>query len=356
MPGRRPKVSAFEKLPVELILDIMGHTASDDLKNLIRTEKFMNKIFKRHKTCIFKRIQRYQYPEFLEWFGERAGFDGPVSGDSRTSEQAQCLKEVVLSFNWRAVVSTTSGGDPSRLFLHLLERYGGWRYLFFLKVMKHQMEIEAQHLHESHGGKLGMTGEQAKAMVMCLCRMSWNPAVDFNTGMSEVDRIAEVRMRVEDRLKFFRREPPALQQLMTGLLKILTFCIVQAMRLDTVAMAYLHFYLPVGMASLTMEQRVAGWEVLVSKIMAKTLLGGLFYFGVTNVMRFCEEPLNVKMWKIKSVIFQDFRRQMVLHLQAVIFGTVPQVDSSFLAGSLWAAGLDFPTVGWFFIDRGGWVN
>ena len=340
IPGWRPKVSAFDMLPVELILEIMGHTASDDLKSLILTEKFMNETFKKHKKCIFK---------------------GPVSGDSRTSEQTQCLKEVVLSFDWRGVVPMTSGGTSARLFLHLLEWYGGWRYLYFLTSLKGRMENDAQFLHMWLEGRLDMTGEQAKAMVLCLSRMSWKPAVDEgdgtggNAGMSEVDRIAEVRMRVEDRLKFFRKEPPAFQQLMTKTLTYLTFFIAHHMRLDKIATGYQRFYLPLGMGSLTKAQRVAGWEDLVSRIMTKTLLGCLFFFGVTNVMRLCEDAWKVKFLQVQLVILGEFKRQMDLHLQAVSSGTLPQVDSCFLAGSLWAAGLDFPTLGWIFTN-GGWIN
>lgn len=360
IPGRRPRVSAFQKLPVEVILDIMCHTASDDLKRLILTEKFMNRIFKTHKTCIFKRTQRYQFPEFLEWFGERPRFDGPVSSASRTSEQIQCLKEVVLSFNWSHVVPMTSGGTPARLFLHLLERYGGWRYLYFLTSVKNRMEKDAQLLRRmSLEGKVDMTREQAKAMVLCLFRMSRNPQTyegDETGGyavMSEVDRIAEVRMRVEDRLKFFRREPPALQKLMTRTLTILTFHIANELRLNNIATEYRHYYLPAGMGSLTSAQRVAGWDDLVSKVMAKTLLGSVFYFGISNVLRLFKESFSIKTKEIERMIYGEFERQMELHLRAVTIGTVPHVDSRFLAGSLWAAGLEFPTVNWFVTKVGG---
>ena len=359
IPGWRPKVSAFQKLPVEVILDIMCHTPSDDLESLILTEKFMNKTFKTHKTCIFKRTQRYQFPEFVEWFGERPGFDGPVPGASRTSEQIQCLKEVVLSFQWSSPVPMDSGETSARLFLHSLERYGGWRYLYFLTTVKRHMEKDAQLLHrKSLEGEVDMTGEQARAMVMCLSRMSWNPEIyegdemGWYAEMSEVDRIAEVRIRVEDRLKFFRREPLALQKLMTRTLTVLTYHIAYELRLDVLATEYRHYYLPVGMGSLTKAQLLAGWDDLVSKIAAKTLLGNFFFFGVSNILRLDEEPFTVGI-EIEYRIFGEFRRQMELHLRAVATGTVPHVDSRFLAGSLWAAGIEFPTLNWFVTHAGG---
>ena len=355
--GWRSKVSAFQKLPGEVILDIMCHTASGDLKRLIRTEKSMNEIFKTHRRCIFKRMQRYQFPEFLECFGERPGFDGPVSGDSRTFEQIQCLKDVVLSFNWRRVIFRTSGGIPAILFLHLLERYSGWRYLYFLEAVKRQMEEDAQRLRRiSLEGNLDMTGEEAKAIALCFSRMSWNAAGEGGEAgtyaeMSEVDRVAEVRMRVENRLKFFRKEPAALQELMARTLTVLIFRIAQALRLDIFVTNYRKFYLPVGMASLMTAQIVAGWDDLVSKIMAETLLQCFFFHGVTNLLRLCEEPSIVALKKAGSLIVWKFRRHLEDHLQAIISGTVPHVNPHILEGSLWAAGLEFPIFGWFVTDR-----
>ena len=349
-PGRRSKVSAFRKLPDEVILGIMCHTASGDLKILIRTDKFMNKIFETNKSCIFKRMQRDQFPEFLECFGERPGFDGTESDDSRTSEQIQCLKDAVLSLNWRRVISRISGGAPARLFLHLLERYGGWRYLYFLDSVKRQMEEDAQRLCRiSLVGNFDVTGEQAKAIILCFSRMSWNAAAGEGTHaeMSEVDRVAEVRMRVENRLKFFRRGPAALQELMGRILTVLIFRIAQALRLDLTVTAYQRFYLPPGIASLTMAQRVAGWDNLVSGIMAKTLLQCFFFHGVTNIMWLCEEPINVDIMDAESLIVRKFRRHLEDHLQAVASGTVPHVNPHILEGSLWAAGLEFPIFGWF---------
>ena len=352
IPGRRSEVSAFLKLPVEIILRIMCHTAISDLRRLIETNKFMNEIFKTHKNCIFKRLQRYHFPEFLECFGERPEFDGPVPGDSRTSEQIQCLEDVVLCFVWDTPVSMPRGGHPGRFFLHLLERYGGWRYLYFLQVVKNKIEEEAQRLRRiSLERNLDMTGEQVKAMTFCFNRMSWNGAARergeaAQAAMSEEDRVAEVRMRVEDRLKFFRREPPALQELMTRTLTMLIFGIARALQLDIIATRYRRFYRPPNMASLTMAQRVSGWDSLISNIMAKTLLDCFFAYGIMNSMRMCEEP-----WEDASDvkdIRSDFSRYLVEHLQAVASGTVPPVDSQMLEGSLWAAGMGI-TFGWFVI-------
>ena len=352
IPGRRSRDSAFLKLPVEVILRIMCHTASRDLQSLIRTNKYMNQIFKTHKNCIFKRLQRYQFPEFIECFGERPEFDGPVPGGSRTSEQIQCLEDVVLLFfSFEEYVPMSRGGHPGRLFLHLLERYGGWRYLYFLKVVQNHLKNHAQRLRRiSLERNLDMTGEQVKAVTFCFNRMSWNGAARergaaAQAAESEVDRIAEVRMRVEDRLKFFRREPPALQELMTRTLKMLIFGIAGALQLDTIATRYQRFYRPPGMASLTTAQMASGWVALILSITSKMLLECFFAYGVMNSMGLCEEPSEDPS-DVEDIRW-DFSRHLVEYLQAIASGTIPHLSSQILEGSLWAAGMGFPMYGWF---------
>ena len=40
-----------------------------------------------------------------------------------TSEQVQCLRDVVFTFNWRGSLAAPSDDKAAGLFLHLLERY-----------------------------------------------------------------------------------------------------------------------------------------------------------------------------------------------------------------------------------------
>ena len=346
--GQKPKVSAFRRLPVEVILDIMGHTASDDLKRLILTEKFMNEIFKTHKTCIFKRNQRYRFPEFVEWFGERSGFDGPVSGDRRTAEQMRCLKKFERLYGLRIVISTPNGGCPIKLMLHSLERYSGWRYLTFLTSVKRRIEDDARHLHRmSLDLDLDMTEEEAKAMVLCFWRMYLNAAADAGNEpgsrarMSEVDKEAEVRMRVENSLKFFQKEPPALQMLMRRTLTRLLFRVARELRLNTTVKIYRRC-----LQNVSTILGKPGCLDLISTIMAQTLLESFFFYGIGNVLRMCEAPVNVDIMDTQLQIQEKFRRPISHHLRAVLFNTVPKFDSHILEGSLWAAGLEIPIVGW----------
>ena len=345
-PGRGLEDSAFRNLPVEVILEIMCHTASGDLKRLIRTGKFMNEIFEVHRRCIFKRVQRYQFPEFLECFGEKPGFDKPVSGESRTVNAILYTKDNVPP------------GTPHRSVLNLLERYGGWRYLNFLDNAKRQMEESAQRLRRiSLEGKLDVTGEQAKVMALCFSRMSGNARegagdeAGIHANMSEVERVAEVRMRVENGLKLFRKEPPVLQKLMTRTLKILVLQIARALRLNVLVTRYQRLYLPRDIGSLTMAQIVAGWDDLVSKTVAQTLLERFFFYRVTDLLPLCDLLPQCEGMVLDGIVL-EFRRNLQCHLEAVHSGIFPHVNPRILEGSLWAEGLEFPLLNWYVTNRG----
>ena len=343
--GLKSRVSMFRKIPNEVIVLIMCHTTSSDLTRLIRTEKSMNEIFQKHKRCIFKRAQQFQFPEFLECFGDLPGFDGPIPGDHRTSEQIQCLEDVVLSFDWRRQVPTPCSGDASMVFLQLLERHGGWRYLYFLSVIKFQMEVEAQSICRILYEEIpDMTEGIAKAIVFCFSRMSWN-AVIVEGG--EAEQCVEIRMRVQDRLKFFRQEPLTLQELMKRTLTYLIFRIGDRLRLNVIVTGYRHWYLPAGVGNMTPMEIDADWHDVASNIMAKTLLESFFFHGITNILQLCDEATRFDIALAQAVIIRDFTRHLENHLVAAAFGTVPHVDPAILEGSLWAAGIGFPTFGWF---------
>ena len=202
-PNYRPNDPMFRKLPTEIILLIMCHSRCCDLTRLIQTKRSMNEIFKNHKTSIFKRMQKYQYPDFLKWFGDLPGFDGTSSGDSRTFEQIQCLNEVVFSLNRWSVVHIPGRAEAVRVSLRLLDRYGGWRYLCFLNFLDSRLEEEARSLYRvSHKQIPAMTEGLAKRMALCLFRMSCNAATIEGSGMEDA---ADMRARVESRLNHFDR-------------------------------------------------------------------------------------------------------------------------------------------------------
>lgn len=309
----------------------------------------MNEIFEVHRRCIFKRMQRYQFPEFLECFGEKPGFDKPVSGESRT------VHAILYAQN------NVPAGTPHRSVLNLLERYGSWRYLNFLDNEKRQMEESAQRLRRiSLERKLDMTGEQAKVMALCFSRMSGHAREDAGdeagiyAKMSEVERVAEVRMRVENGLKLFRKEPPVLQKLMTRTLKILILHIAQALQLNVLVTGYQRFYLPRDIGSLTMAQRVAGWDDLVSKTVAQTLLERFFFYKVTDLLPLCDFLPHCQGMVLNGIVL-EFRRNLQYHLEAVNSGgagIVPHVNPHILEGSLWAEGLEFPLFNLYFTNRG----
>lgn len=327
---------------------IMCHTSSNDLANLIRTDRFVNQVFNFHKAWIFKRIQVYQFPECLEWFGDLPGFDGPIPGNNRTSEQIRCLQGVLLSLDWPNVAPVPYGYRPRWALLHLLERYGGWRYLDFLNVLKRYMEQEAQKLYRKlHEEMPVMNGRLAKSMVLCFFSMSWHAATVEEGELEELAFMpANVEngfmpARVEKGLKWFRKEPQSLQKLMIKALQFLIFRIANRLRLEDV------------IGSLTAVQTEEEFDNLSSEILAKTLIEAFFFYGVGMALQLCEEPANREVRLVQSLIVSDFEYNLQDQLNATSSGTAPEIDPSIREGSLWAAGIGFPTFGWIVTDKRG---
>lgn len=342
--------SIFRKLPTELIVLMMCHTSISDLANLIRTDKFMNQVFNTHKAWIFKSIQVYQFPEFLECFGDLPGFGGPIPGNNRTSEQIRCLQGVVLSLDWQHVIPVLCDDRPRWALLHLLERYGGWRYLNFLNVLKHHMEKEARELYRKlHEEIPVMNRRLAESMVLCFSSMSWHAAT---VEEGELEELAFMPANAENGLKWFRKEPPTFQELMVKALEILIFEIAARLRLDDVVDPWFRqWHLLGGTGSLTAVQTKEDFDDLSSETLAKTLLEAVFFHGVGMTLQMCEESANREVRLAQSLIVWDFEANLKDQLNATSSGTVPEIDPAMREGSLWAAGIGFPTKGWIVTDK-----
>lgn len=343
LQGWRLRTSMFRKLPPEIIMLIMCHTNSEDLPNLIQSEKSLNETFKTHKTYIFKRMQIYQFPEFSEWFGDLPGFDGPIPGGNRTPEQIQCLKDVVLAMDWRDPEEPRcSGKKAAREMLHLLEQYGGRRYLYFLGVMKKHVEEDAGKLYRiSQRAIPSMSEGLARETALCFFRMSLNAAA---APGGQGEDLADMPARVENRLRFFRQEPLNLQKLMTATLGFLIVYLAETLQFGEVLERHRHRHQRILIERSRPAQRAEDFYQISSEPMTKMLLECFFFYGITIVLKLCEVPVNNDVKKARSAIVELFEQNLLSHHVATSFGIVVHVDPSIQEGLLWAAGLGFPNI------------
>ena len=340
MQGRKSRPSIFQTLPREIIVLVMCHTRSPDLANLIQADKSTNEIFKNHKISIFKRMQICQFPEFSGWFGDLPGFDGSTLGNNRTSEQVQRLRDVVFTFEWRSQVAAPSNYKAAGLVLHLLERYGGWRYLYYLYALKCHVEGEAQNLYRiSHMTIPSMNKGLAKAMLLCFSIMSWRES----TVGGEVEELADMPARVGKRLKIFQQEPPTLQDSMRTTLRFLIYRMSGRLQLAKIASYYWQDAPPVQTDEALLN--------LISEIMTKLLLECIFYFGVGNTVQLCEKSAKYDLMIARSWIQGRFGQDLRQLLNAIGLGIDQGIDPCIQEGSLWAAGIGFPTLGWVVTDE-----
>ena len=345
MQDQRPALSMSRKLPREIVLLVMVHTASGDLVNLIQTEKFMNDLFKHHKIRIFKRMQICQFPEFLGWFGDLPGFDGPTLGDNRTAEQVQFLRDVVFTIDWRPAFAAPSAIKAAEMLLRFVERHGGWWYLWFLSALRCYVNQAAYTLCRlSLPTTCYMDEGLAKAMVLCLSRISWNAAAAVG---GEWEGLASAT-RVQSRLKSFHQEPPSVQRMMVSTLKLLLCHAANRLKLTDTELRFRWFYRSwVGFPVTVQEEEY--FNNLASEVITRFLLGCFFTYGIITVLQVCEElceqPFSNHLEA--NLIRFCFERNLMNHLDAAIQGSVLFVDPYIQEGSLWAAGMGLSTRGWF---------
>ena len=338
-----PRFPQFQRLPTELIVLVMWHTSSCDLRNMIKTGKSLNQIFKENKTSIFKRVQICQFPEFSGWFGDLPGFDGSTLGNSRTAEQIQCLRRFVICLYGHREIVTPSDQWAALASLDLLDRTGGWRYLYFLEVMKVSMEREAKKLWKASQVQIyPMSKELAKSTVFCLSRMSWRGSRLLEV-LGEEYTVWDLPYIVMGRLKLFYQEPQIVQRMILATLELLVCRIASRLDLPETVLSYsIRYYRDRVGISLTVpeKQHLHNWA---SEILAQLLLQCCFTYEMGVVLRLCEEPVRDSIWEIQTWIQQHFQLYCMALLRATTLGTVPSFSPHVFMGALWAKGLKFPT-------------
>ena len=338
----KPRFPQFERLPTDLIVLVMWHTRIGDLQNFIKTGKSVNQIFEENKTSIFKRVQIRQFPEFSGWFGDLPGFDGSILGKSRTSEQIQCLQRLVICLFGHRAIAAPSNQRAFQEFMFLLDRYGGWRYLYVLQAMKNRMEGDAKKLWKASNVQVHpMSKELAKSTMLCLSRMSWRGSRLLEV-LGEEYTALDLPDIVKGRLQLFQQEPQIVQKTILATLELLVCRIAKRLDLMETVLAYsISYYQDRFGISLTATERqhLLNWT---SEILAQLLLSCCFTYDIGVALELCEEPVRVSIWTIQRWIQQHFKLCCVSTLRATTLGTVPWFSPPVFMGSLWAKGLEFP--------------
>ena len=338
---------SFQKLPTETIVQMMCHSKSDDLRRFILTEKWIYEIFKCHKTSIFRRMQEYQVPEFSGWFGDLPGFDGSIPDHKRTPQQIQCLEDAVYVHCW-STCAVGSLCEGARRLLYLLEKYGGWRYLFFLEDLQHLLETQAHRFFlEWHDQIADLDEGLAKAVTLCLSRLSWNAIA----VRDEVEMLSDVRTRIKGRTKAFAQEPDLVQILTRRTVKIVLRRIAERLQLVDITTWYHQRMLPTGNGPEADEEGEKGLDDISSETLAHTLLATLFHFGFPTALQLCQESGTAEMDEVRSWIRDTFwwnRQQRLRYLASLDF----IIDPANHVGWLWAAGLGITSFDWIRIRIG----
>ncbi|KAM0802377.1 hypothetical protein BDR22DRAFT_904769 [Usnea florida] len=339
----KPRFPQFQRLPTEIVVLVMWHTRIRDLRNMIKTGKSVNQVFRENKMSIFKRVQICQFPEFSGWFGDLPGFDGSILGKSRTFEQVQCLRRLLVCSYGHRAIATPSAQRAAQASLYLLERHGGWDYLYFLQATKDHMEGEAKMLWNAvHVQIPPMSKEMAKSTILCLSRMSWRGSRLLEV-LGEEYTVSDLPDIVKGRLKSFEEEPQIVQKIILTTLELLVCRLAKRLDLPETALSFSIWYCRERFGiSLTVTEK-QNLHNLTSEILAQLLLQCCFTYDIGVALQLCEEPVKDSICTIQRWIQQHFRLYCMSLLRATTLGTAPRFSPHVFMGSLWAKGLEFPT-------------
>ena len=264
-------------------------------------------------------------------------------GKSRTSEQIQCLRRLVICLYEHKGIAAYRAQRVAQASLYLLDRYGGWQYLYFLQLMKDYVEGEAKKLWQaSHAQIHLMSKELAKSTILCLSRMSWRGSRSSEV-VGEEYIASDLSDIVKGRLKLFHQEPQSVQKMILATLELLVCRIAKRLNLPgTVPAASVSYHQNRFGISLTATEKQHFFN-RTSEMVAQLLLQCCFAFEIGVALELCEEPVRDSICITQWWIQEQFDLSCMALLRTTTLGTVPMVSPHVFMGSLWAKGLEFPT-------------
>ncbi|MCJ1451759.1 hypothetical protein MMC28_002099 [Mycoblastus sanguinarius] len=300
----------FKHLPPELILEIMCHTPSCDLFNLIMTAKFVNDIWTSAKKMTFKRMQMYQFSEFEGIFGDMPSLGGialefqSISKTNvfqfnsprrlkRCQKQIQRFEEAVRAFDWRRYTGAATQKMDADIMLNRLGRDGGWIYLEFLDhLQKHvdeEVNIFYSILEKQRTKPLNFDPMAAKVAMLTLCRMHWRspPFQQYSIDDSEAARV-KVCCRVSDQLEIFSEQTTHLQDMVREILRSVMKVMRERLRLTQGAKTWIEKYCKARVSRQAALLDDDGLCHKVELLMTGLLLEKIFFHGIPLFLRHCE--------------------------------------------------------------------
>lgn len=190
----------FERLPTELVLNLMEHTDPDDIHFLAQSSKSTYGIFKAHENACYNGMAAEQFSDYKWLFGE---------SKQRTLEQCTNVYDAIFSSNYLVL-------DNQGL-LRILEAVGdeglmGWRNLAFLQDMRNWTDDNTDGIERYTGLRV------ARRTVTCL--MSFG----FKRPFVIEDMQGQAALQYEDlpweeRFSRFNSQPASVQVEIRGVVR-----------------------------------------------------------------------------------------------------------------------------------------
>lgn len=202
--------------------------------------------------------------------------------------------------------------------------------------MKDGLQRETQDLFRTLLMEINsMNEEQAKAVVLCLFRMSFKPAT--LVGCQE-ENLTYVLARVKARHQIFQQEQEAIQTQINWTLVLLVYRLAKHLQLENSIRYYSYRLRGIGWLKLEAFHRTS------SETLSKTLLAAVIFYDVQSALRLGEAPVNQSAWIVQQSIKLVVEHKLWQRLSA--FNAVVSVPEIMQVGSLWSTRIGFPVLGW----------
>ncbi len=196
------RLSPIQRLPSDLILELMRHTSVQDLYSLVNSSAIHRRIFKKNKGAVFRGMETEQFSEWKWLFG---------NSKHRTSAQTQILKDAM--FEVCAKDPQEHAWACNEEYIRALQmidenNFTGTILIMFLEHMQKCLDTDLIATESYTRTKI------ARRTGMCLSSLSFQRAdvIEMENGTEQERMVKRLGLQWEARSQLIREQPAGVQE------------------------------------------------------------------------------------------------------------------------------------------------
>ena len=199
---QKQRLSPIQKLPSDLVLELMRHTNVQDICSLVNSNLIHRRIFKKNKGAVFRGMETEQFSEWNWLFG---------NSKHRTSAQTQILKDAM--FEVRAKDPQEHAWACNEEYIRALQmidenNFTGTPLIMFLEHMQKCLDTDLIATESYTRTKI------ARRTGMCLSSLSFQRAdvIEMENGTEQERMVKRLGLQWEARSQLICEQPASVQE------------------------------------------------------------------------------------------------------------------------------------------------